>query len=72
MLHVSEATETLSEVLTVLQLVFDGSFEVEGFDQGCLMQHQRVAHTVDVDALSRHPNTQLWHAGQKDCCKIIK
>lgn len=58
MLH--EATETLSEVLTVLELVFDGSFKVEGFDEGCLMQNQRVAHTVDIDALSRHPHTQLW------------
>lgn len=51
-------SETLS-VLTVLQLVLDGSFEVEGFDQGRLMKHQRVAHAVDVDALSRHPDTQL-------------
>lgn len=25
------------------------------------MQYQRVAHAVDVDALSRHPDTQLWH-----------
>lgn len=63
--------ETLSEGLTVLQLVLDGRFEVEGFDQGCLMQHQRVAHAVDVDALGRHPDAQLWHVGQKDCCKII-
>lgn len=49
----------LSGALTVLQLVLDGSFEVEGFDQGGLMQHQGVAHTVDVNAFCRHPNAQL-------------
>lgn len=71
MSQVPEATERLSEVLTVLQLVFDGSFEVEGFDQGCLVQYQRVAHTVDVDALSRHPDTQLWHTEKTRRSKIL-
>lgn len=55
----SEATKTLSEVLTVLQLVLDGSFEVESFNQGRLMQNQRVAHTVDVDSLRRDSDAQL-------------
>ncbi|TNN42568.1 hypothetical protein EYF80_047227 [Liparis tanakae] len=32
-------------------LVFDGGLEVEGLDQGRLMQHQRVAHAVHVQAL---------------------
>lgn len=53
------------EVLTVLQLVIDCSFEVKGFDQGRLMQDQRVSHAVDVDAFGRHPDTQLWYAEKK-------
>lgn len=66
------------EVLTVLQLVIDRSFEVKGFDQGRLMQDQRVSHAVDVDAFGRHPDTQLWyaeknnpHTDQKHDLKII-
>ena len=55
----SEATAALSGILTILLLVLDGSFEVECFDQGGLMQHQRVAHTVDVNAVCRHPDAQL-------------
>lgn len=45
--------------LTVLALVLDGGFEVEGLHQSCLMQNQRVAHAVDVDALCCHADAQL-------------
>lgn len=45
--------------LTVLALVLDGGFEVEGLHQSCLMQNQCVAHAVDVDALCRHADAQL-------------
>lgn len=45
--------------LTVLQLVLDGSLEVEGLHQGSLMQHQRVAHAAHVNALRRQAHAQL-------------
>lgn len=47
------------EVLTFLQLVVDGGFEVKGFYQRRLLKHQCVSHTVDIDAFSGHPYTQL-------------
>lgn len=62
MSRVSEVSETQREVLTFLQLVVAGSFQVIGFNQGRLMQYQCVAHAVDVDSLSRQPDAQFWHA----------
>lgn len=59
------------EVLTVLQLVIDCSFEVKSFDQGRLMQDQRVSHAVDVDAFGRHPDTQLWYAEKKTTLMLM-
>lgn len=46
--------------LTVVQLIFDGSFEVERLNERSLVQGERVADTTHLNAFCRHSNTQLW------------
>jgi len=49
----------LCSILTVFELIFNGSFQVECLYQSCFMKCHGVTHTSDVYALCRHANTQL-------------
>jgi len=46
-------------ILTILQLILDGGFEIESFGQSCLVKSQSVSDATNFDTLRSHAYAQL-------------
>mmetsp|Transcript_34103 Transcript_34103/g.74857 ORF Transcript_34103/g.74857 Transcript_34103/m.74857 type:complete len:258 (-) Transcript_34103:336-1109(-) len=68
-------TERLLRCLVVLHQVLDGRLEVEGFDEGRLLEDHRVADGAHLDAVGLRPNREfrvLAHAALDNLGDVLQ